>query len=534
MSDAETSISRRDLLRRIGQTAGAAMMYRSMSALGFAGESNYTGPIDLSGAPRGTSVLVLGAGMAGLVAAYELSRAGYQVKVLEYNQRAGGRSWTLRGGDDYTELGGFKQHCQFDPGLYVNPGPWRIPYHHNAMLDYAKRFKVPLEPFNEINYNAYLHSSTAFGGKPQRYRHVYSDFRGHVTELLSKAVHKGQLDADVSAEDKDKLLEALRNWGFLDKDRRYLKSDYVSLSRGFEVDPGGGLAPRPVPSEPLRFDELLRSGLWGYLSSPFDYELDPSLFQPVGGMDRIAKAIHHEIAPLVQFGAKVVKIDQGERGVDVSYVDAQHGGAPRHATADWCICTIPLSILNQIEVRVGEAMQAAIQAVAYEAVVKVGLQFKRRFWEEDERIYGGITYTDLPIQMIGYPMAGQNNVGKGVLLGGYIWGASAYEFTAMTPEQRVRKAVELGAQIHPQYKDEFENGIAVAWHRVPFSNGCFANWSDEAREKHYENLCQIDGRVMLAGEHASRLPAWQEGAVLSALDAIGRLHRRVVASHAGA
>jgi monoamine oxidase len=179
-------------------------------------------------------------------------------------------------------------------------------------------------------------------------------------------------------------------------------------------------------------------------------------------------------------------------------------------------------------------MKAAVQAVPYEAVVKVGLQFKRRFWEEDERIYGGISYTDLPIQMIGYPMAGQNRPGKGVLLGGYIWGTNAYEFTAMTPEQRVRKAVELGAQIHPQYAAEFENGVAVAWHRVPFANGCFANWSDDAREKHYENLCRIDGRIALAGEHASRLPAWQEGAVLSALDAIGRLHQRVVAGHAGA
>jgi monoamine oxidase len=534
MSESETSVSRRELLRRIGQTAGAAMMYRSMSALGLTRASTYAGPANLSGAPRDASVLVLGAGMAGLVAAYELSRAGYKVKVLEYNHRAGGRSWTLRGGDDYTELGGLHQKCEFDPGLYINPGPWRIPYHHNAMLDYAKRFKVPLEPFNEINYNAYLHSTDAFGGKPQRYRHVHSDFRGHVTDLLSKSVHKGQLDAEFSGEDKDKLLEALRNWGFLDRDCRYVRSEYVSLSRGFEVDPGGGLAPRPIPSEPLKFAELLHSGLWAYLSSPFDYELDPSLFQPVGGMDRIAKAIHPEIAPLVQFGAKVVKIDQSERGVEVHYVDALQGGPPRRATADWCICTIPLSILSQIEIKVGAAMRDAIQAVPYEAAVKVGLQFKRRFWEEDERIYGGISYTDLPIQMIGYPMAGQNQAGKGVLLGGYIWGTNAYEFTSMTPQQRVRKAVELGARIHPQYTAEFENGVAVAWHRVPFANGCFANWSDEARDKHYENLCQIDGRIALAGEHASRLPAWQEGAVLSALDAIGRVHQRVVAGGAAA
>jgi monoamine oxidase len=97
----------------------------------------------------------------------------------------------------------------------------------------------------------------------------------------------------------------------------------------------------------------------------------------------------------------------------------------------------------------------------------------------------------------------------------------------MPPEERVARAVDFGAGIHPQYKTEFENGVAVAWHRVPFTLGCSGNWSDKAREQHYRNLCEIDGRVLLAGEHASELPAWQEGAILSALDAISRLHERV-------
>jgi monoamine oxidase len=117
-----------------------------------------------------------------------------------------------------------------------------------------------------------------------------------------------------------------------------------------------------------------------------------------------------------------------------------------------------------------------------------------------------------------------------VLLGAYIWGLDAMEFTALSPEQRVQRAVEQGAQVHRQYRKEFDNGIAVAWHRSPFTMGCFAQWSDEARAKHYDNLCQIDGRIVLAGEHASCLPAWQEGAVTSSLDAIGRLHQRAVSS----
>jgi monoamine oxidase len=106
---------------------------------------------------------------------------------------------------------------------------------------------------------------------------------------------------------------------------------------------------------------------------------------------------------------------------------------------------------------------------------------------------------------------------------------NAMEFTAMTPDERVRKAVDYGSQIHPQYPQEFDNGVAVAWHRSPFTMGCFGMWSDHARAEHYDDLCQIDGRIALAGEHASYIGGWQEGAVTSALDAVGRLHQRAVA-----
>ena len=168
---AATDMSRRDLLRMIGTTAGGSAMYQAMSTLGFAADSPYREP-DLQGAPSGASVLVLGAGMAGMTAAYELRNAGYAVQVLEYNSRAGGRNWSLRGGDRYTELGGATQECQFDKDLYFNPGPWRIPYHHRGMLLYCKKLAVPLEAFVQVNYNAYLHSSQAFGGKPQRFREI--------------------------------------------------------------------------------------------------------------------------------------------------------------------------------------------------------------------------------------------------------------------------------------------------------------------------------------------------------------------------
>jgi monoamine oxidase len=166
------------------------------------------------------------------------------------------------------------------------------------------------------------------------------------------------------------------------------------------------------------------------------------------------------------------------------------------------------------------------------------LQFKRRFWEQDEAIYGGITFTDLPICQISYPSTGYHSSGKGVLLGSFTAAAAGFgfnatnsiAFTAMTAAERVKKSVEYGAQIHPQYREEFDNGISVAWHRVPSNLGCYGAWTKQTRAEHYRNLCEIDGRLVLAGEHASELSGWQEGAVLSALDTIERLHRRVVSA----
>ena len=186
MTNQPIAPSRRSLLTMIGVVAGSAAMYHAMNELALADTSTFKGPIKLSPPPAGTSVLVLGAGVAGMVAAMELRDAGYKVTVLEYNGRPGGRNWSLYGGDTYTELGGATQHVQFDPGQYINPGPWRLPYHHQGILHYVNRLGVTLEPFTQVNYNAYVHSTEAFGGKPQRYRHIQSDFYGQIAELLSK------------------------------------------------------------------------------------------------------------------------------------------------------------------------------------------------------------------------------------------------------------------------------------------------------------------------------------------------------------
>jgi monoamine oxidase len=530
MTDPTSAPSRRDLLSMIGVLGGSTAMYLAMYELGYAGEPSdaFRGPAKLSPPPPGSSVIVLGAGVAGMVSAMELRDAGYKVQVLEYQGRSGGRNWSLYGGDTFTELGGATQHVQFDPGHYLNPGPWRIPYHHQGILHYAQRVGVGMEPFMQINYNAYVHSLNAYGGKPKRYREVQGDFQGHVAELLGKCTKQGALDQKVTKEDQEILLRALRDWGALDSNYEYVKGIASSNKRGFERDPGGGLSAVPIPSNPDPLDQVLNGGLWTAIKQMSDHLHQYSIFQPKGGMGSIGKALGKELGPLIQYNSKVIDIRQDDKGVTVTYVDTVKGGPPRTATAGYCICTIPLPVLSQIPMTVGPKLKAAIDHMGYHPSMKVGLQFKRRFWEEDEQIYGGITYTDMPNVSIGYPNYNFFDRGKGVLLGAYVSGPESYGYTAKSPEERIKETLYWVSKVHPQAIAEFECGAAVSWHRVPWILGCASVWTEKTRAAHYENLCAMDGRIVLAGEHCSYLSAWQEGSVTSATDALKRLHAKVM------
>src|SRR3954468_19731600 len=318
----DSKMRRRDLLALIGALAGSGAMYQAMTSLGFAADSGYKGPIKLQGDVRQASVLVLGAGLAGMTAALELRNAGYRVQVLEFNSRPGGRNWTVRGGDRFTELGGATQTCGFEEGLYLNPGPWRIPYHHRALLDYCRRLGVALEPFVQLNHNALLHASNAFTGKPQRIRDVKADFQGHVSELLAKVTQQSKLDEAVSVEDREILLQALRSWGALDKNYAYKANLISGAYRGYAKDPGGGLGAAPVAGEIIKLQDILKSRLWASLRSFALHQFQAPMFQPVGGMDMIGKAFAKQIGDLIEYDAKVIRIQQNDGGVTVSYVNS--------------------------------------------------------------------------------------------------------------------------------------------------------------------------------------------------------------------
>lgn len=525
-------MTRRHLLTMVGYAAGASAMYTAMAGMGYAGTSSYEGPLELTGDPKGASVLILGAGLAGMTAAYELGKAGYKVQVLEFREKAGGRCWTLRGGDTYTELGGFAQEVKFSEGNYLNGGPWRIPTDHHAVLDYCKKFGVKLEPFIQQNYYAYLHNSEAFEGKPQRFREIQADYRGQIAELLAKAVHQDKLDELVTEEDAEALVTSLKSFGVLNDDLEYVKSDTVSLYRGWAVEPGGGDDPTPEPSDIISLKDILQGRLWKDLLVGETIDHQQAIFQPVGGMDMIAQAFAREIGDIVTYNAKVIRINGTDTGVEATYVSSDGGTEETTVTADYCICTIPFSILGQIENNFSGGMQSAIDSVFYESSIKIGLEFKRRFWEQDDHIFGGISYTNLPITLISYPSTDFFSDGPGVLLGCYSWGAASYQFNAIAPEERIEHALEYGSQIHPQYREEYSNGVSVAWHRVPWVLGCYGIWRDKAAN--YADAVKMDQRTLMAGEHMSDLPAWQEGAILSALNAVKRLHATVTGAESAA
>lgn len=520
--------TRRELLAAIGKVGGGLAMYQAMTALGHAAETQFTGPPNLSGARKGASVVVLGAGLAGLLAAYELTKAGYKVQVLEYQDRPGGRNYSIRGGDKIVEVGGATQTVGYAPGNYLNPGPWRIPHHHRTLLHYCKAFGVELEPFIQLNHDAFVHRTGAFGGEPQRYKELAVDFKGHVSELLAKSLNAGALDQKVSQEDKEKLLVAMREWGLLDSNMAYSTSLRVSGQRGYDQAPGGGVNGAPTPSTINGLSDVLSSNVWTQMGFYFSYVMQTTMFQPKGGMDMIGKGFYRQVSKLVRLNTKVTRIAQDDSGVTVGWQDTRTGQMGT-SKADWCVCALPASIVSQLDIQISDTKKAAVKALPYSNSVKVGLEMKRRFWEEDYSIYGGHSFTNQAISLVSYPNYNFFKDGPSVLVGAFAGGAGGYQLAGMTPEQRVEAALAQGSVFHPeQYRKEFANGASIAWPRMPWVLGCCASWTEESRAAHYQNLVSLDGRIVLAGEHASYYGCWMEGALLSATDAIKRLHQRAL------
>ena len=533
--DVRPAPSRRHFLAKALAVGGSGFLLANMKAWGMDIASTRDAPPLMEGSGKGKTVVILGAGLAGMTAAYEMSKLGYTCKVIEARAFAGGRCQTARTGTVLEELGGEKQVCGFDKGQYINFGPWRIPFNHRSTLHYTSSFGVPLELFNNDNDAAYVYNDNAAGalrGKRLRQFEVKADMRGYVDELLAKGLQSGAMDSQVKGADKQLLIDYLINEGYLSKkDLRYRGTE----GRGFKTNPGAGVSPGPgVPSDPLGFSDLLQSKLGHIYHSVHEFTQQSTMLQPVGGMDAIAKAFERRVGKMIRYNTEVVSLRNHSDRVEVGVKDLKTG-ATSIVKGDFCLCTLPLSVLRQVDSDFSPKFKAAMQGAAYAPVCKIGLQMGRRFWEEDDGIYGGHVFTDTKgINLISLPSSNWQGK-KGTLLGFYSFAGDAAELSALSLKERAAYAVAAGEKIFPgQYQKNFESAFSVAWHRVKYNLGGWAEWSEEAREKAYPILVEGEQRTLLAGEHMSYLGGWQAGAIESSWQQMARIHQRLSAQGAAA
>jgi len=521
-----SDISRRSLVELVGRIAGPATVYSALNMMGLlATPTAYAAPPQLApGSGNGKRVVILGAGIAGMTAAYRLSRAGYQCRILEARTRAGGRVWTVRGGDRIVETDSTQQvNWETHRDLYFNTGPARLSSHHQGILGYCRELGVALELFVNDNRAALIQLDSQFGGKPQTARRLNADLRGAIAALAARSVLE---DADLRA--------VLRIFGDLDAGLNYAGS-----SRAGYVDddaPGAGNE-KGQHLPPLTLDEMVTSprsrAIVLALCFAELWSQSPTMLQPVGGMDAIVRAFAKALGGMIQLDQEVVQI--GRAGDRARVVSLDHKTGKRSAIdADFVICTIPLSVLKSIPADFTPPVKEAIATGAglYWPAVKVAFEAPRRWWETDQQLYGGISWTDRDITQIWYPSHGFHGK-KGVLLGAYISRqAPGLKFTAMTPAERHAAAIADGERLHPGYGKLVGPAASVAWAKIPYSLGAWIEWDavSGARQAAYPVLLAGDGPFYFAGEHMSYITAWQEGAVQSAHYTVAQIAERVAKS----
>lgn len=508
------ALTRRAVLERVAAAGGLGAAYMAMEAIGLAaptppGADRFQLP-EASGGGR--SVVVLGAGIAGLVAAYELQRAGYRVTVLEARNRVGGRVWTVRGGDRIVQTGRPDQRVAFDPGLYLNAGAARIPSTHRVILGYARRFGVRMEPFVNVNRSA----GWDFGGKVQPEGRMVEDMRGHLAELLAKAIDARALDQAVPKGELEIIRPFLEPYASVGAKGVYEPSG----SSGWTVE-GGGYAQAPVPLPRLGFKDLAPNPA---VTLPYLFEhiwdMQATMLQPVGGMDKIPLALYAQVKPLVRLGTPVTAIRRAG-----SRVRIEHGGASTEA--DYCVCTLPANLLERIPNDFSPAKKAALKGVNYLPSVKVAFEAPR-FWEADDNIYGGLAWTDRANENVIYP-SDKFGDAKGVLVAAYVAGwtnrDNPQKFAAYSDAERLRVSRDSVEALHPGRSHLLKKGVTVGWGLVPWSEGVGALWEGGpggtgARGPQYAELLKPEGPIVFAGEHLSYQGLWQEGAAMSAHEAL--------------
>lgn len=479
--------------------------------------------------PAGPRVLVLGAGMAGLVAAYELERRGYRVEVLEGGPRIGGRVHTHRFGPG--------------PGApAVELGAMRIPTHHRHTLEYIRLLGLEgeLRPFTTLlsEENAYLRTANGFVRIRDAARPLCEDFRRELAVHRPGLHHTHEvtvfgawLTAVVDAIAPPDLREALRD------DLRRQLLDLVAAvdllphlrgAAGDRVDLHSLFAAHPG----------LRAGCSGRLGTFLDdilTETSPALLRLHGGMDRLPYGLAGRLTGPVRLGHRVVGLRVRQHDV---LVRVRAGGRTTVRHADFAVCALPFTALRRIRVSGLDADKLAVlDAVQYCPATKVAFHCREPFWRA-YGIEGGASYTGGSIRQTYYP-AVDGIPGRGAaLLASYTIGQEAERLGRMSPRRRHRLVLEELGAVHPELlrPGMVLGAVSTAWgDGSPWSAGCTTRWGKSPEECEVERAraARPVNRLFFAGEHCSTAPAWIEGAIESALEAVDGLVARGAGRRAG-
>ena len=447
---------------------------------------------------RPIRVAVLGAGLAGLVAAHELVKAGHEVTVLEARTRPGGRVLTLRE--------------PFADGLYAEAGALFIPDNHAHTLRYARDFSLPLasippRAFAEMYYIRDQRVIPREGRAEEWPLDLTPDERqmGHrgmwqkyIGRFLEQMVKEGDPAAAAWPPESLKPLDQMTMSDFLK--RQGASADAIALLRLGALDLWGDGIDTTSALAILR-DSALR------LSEQRVYHIR-------GGNDQLPKAFAKELADNIRYGCAVTGIEHGPSSVAVTYVQASK---PYRLTADRVVCTLPFSTLRKVEVTpaFSPAKTRAIAELPYTSVARVYLQTRTKFWAAAG--LPAMTNTDLPLMWVWEPTFDQP--GPRGIMESYSAGPAARKATALRESERLEFTIDQMEKVFPGMRRNCEGGASKCWDEDEWSRGDYAWFKPGQVTSLLPHIARSEGRVHYAGEHTSAWPGWMQGALDSGLRA---------------
>lgn len=485
--------NRREFIKR-GLLAVAAA--GPLSAIGAAAQkkSSATTTLRRKGAPR--KVIVLGAGLAGLAAAFELERAGHSVTVLEAQTRAGGRVRTLRE--------------PFSEGLYAEAGAQYVTASHAVTMRYVRMFGLRLRPVAPSKLptiysvrGKLIKTGGGAAARPSAWPLELTDEEGRLGPegLMKKYVDPllKELGEDVAgAEWPPERLKKYDEISFADLLRgRGASRDALALfEMGYLGINGDGIE---------SFSAL--SGLRDLVLGHADAE-----YKIVGGSDLLPKAFAERLEKRISYGSPVVRIEHGAEGVAVVCTKA---GTPVRITGDRLVCTLPFTLLRRVEVspRFSREKERAVNETPLTSVVRTYMQTRRKVWL-DARVSGEALVEEPKAWFAPLDHAGGRDVYEA-----FVTGAHARRLGGATEGARVRLALAEAAKIFPALRENFEGGASVDWDADQWARGAWTWYKPGQMISLLPRAARAEGRVHFAGEHTSAWPGWMQGALESGVRA---------------